>query len=129
MPGAAASLEDLLEIYTRHPTPCTMHHTPYTLHPSPFTLRPTHYTLHSTPYTPHPIPFTLHPAPYTLNQVTQAGHPSTRVLTACFFARNCFLGNLLIQIHFITEVNQRTGPVAWVFDFPFPGSLASTWKR
>ena len=35
--------------------------------------------------------------------------------------------NLLVRIHFVIEMIQRSGLVAWVFDFPFPGSPISTF--
>ena len=41
--------------------------------------------------------------------------------------------NLLVRIHFIIVMIRWTGLAPWVFEFPFPGSLTSTflvlWKR
>ena len=35
--------------------------------------------------------------------------------------------NLLVRIHFIIEMSRWTGLAPWKFEFPFPGSLASTF--
>ena len=31
-----------------------------------------------------------------------------------------FIGDLLVRIHFITELMQRTSLMPWMFDFPLP---------
>ena len=41
--------------------------------------------------------------------------------------REFVIDNLLVRIHFITVMIQRTGLVPWELDFPFPGSLLSTF--
>ena len=41
--------------------------------------------------------------------------------------RKSFLDNLLVQIHFIVEMMRWTGLAPWEFEFPFPGSLISTF--
>jgi len=41
--------------------------------------------------------------------------------------REFFIENLLIRIHFIIEMIRWTGLAPWEFEFPFPGSLTSTF--
>jgi len=41
--------------------------------------------------------------------------------------RECFIDNLLVRIHFIIVMIRWTGLAPWEFEFPFPGSLASTF--
>jgi len=41
--------------------------------------------------------------------------------------REFFIDNLLIRIHFIIVMIRWTGLAPWEFQFPFPGSLASTF--
>ena len=41
--------------------------------------------------------------------------------------REFFLGNLLVRIHCIIVMIWWTGLAPWEFEFPFPGSLASTF--
>ena len=41
--------------------------------------------------------------------------------------REFFVDNLLVQIHFIIVMIRWTGLVPWEFEFPFPGSLTSTF--
>ena len=38
-----------------------------------------------------------------------------------------FIDNLLVRIHFIIVMIRWTGPAPWEFEFPFPGSLTSTF--
>jgi len=38
-----------------------------------------------------------------------------------------FIDNLLVRIHFIIVMIKWTGLVPWEFEFPFPGSLISTF--
>ena len=38
-----------------------------------------------------------------------------------------FIDNLQARIHFIIEMIWWTGLAPWVFEFPFPGSLVSTF--
>ena len=38
------------------------------------------------------------------------------------------IDNLLVRTHFITEMICWTGLAPWEFEFPFPGSLASTFQ-
>ena len=42
-------------------------------------------------------------------------------------ARELFIDNLLVRIHFIIEVIRWTGLAPCEFEFPFPGSLTSTF--
>jgi len=54
------------------------------------------------------------------NQVeTALGFPSRE--------RECFIDNLLVRIHLIIEIIWWTGLAPWEFEFPFPGSLISTF--
>jgi len=39
------------------------------------------------------------------------------------------IDNLLVRIHFIVDMIWWTGLAPWVFEFPFPGSLISTFLR
>jgi len=41
--------------------------------------------------------------------------------------REFFTDNLLVRIHFIIEMIRWTGLAPWEFEFPFPGSLTSTF--
>jgi len=41
--------------------------------------------------------------------------------------REFFIDNLLVRINFIIEMVWWTGLAPWEFDFPFPGSLISTF--
>ena len=38
-----------------------------------------------------------------------------------------FVDNLLVRIHFIIVVIRWSGLAPWEFEFPFPGSLTSTF--
>jgi len=41
--------------------------------------------------------------------------------------REFFIDNLLVRIHFIIVMIKWTGLAPWEFEFPFPGSLTSTF--
>jgi len=41
--------------------------------------------------------------------------------------REFFIDNLLVRIHFILLMIRWTGLAPWEFEFPFPGSLTSTF--
>ena len=41
--------------------------------------------------------------------------------------RELFIDNLLVRIHFIIVMIRWTGLAPWEFEFPFPGSLTSTF--
>ena len=43
--------------------------------------------------------------------------------------REFFIGNLLVRIHVIIVMIRWTGLAPWEFEFPFPGSLISTFLR
>jgi len=43
--------------------------------------------------------------------------------------REFFIDNLLVRIHFIIVMNRWTGLAPWEFEFPFPGSLTSTFLQ
>jgi len=43
--------------------------------------------------------------------------------------REFFIDNLLVRIHFIIVMIWWTGLAPWKFEFPFPGSLTSTFLR
>ena len=46
---------------------------------------------------------------------------------ACHEQREFFIDNLLVRIHFIIVMIRWTGLAPWEFEFPFPGSLTSTF--
>ena len=50
----------------------------------------------------------------------------TRTSKACR-ERDFFVDNLLIRIHFIIIMIRWTGLAPWEFEFPFTGSLTSTF--
>jgi len=60
-----------------------------------------------------------HVQPHVLGQLL---HNRPVLLTE----REFFLDNLLVRIHFIIVMIRWTGLAPWEFEFPFPGSLAST---
>jgi len=41
--------------------------------------------------------------------------------------REFFIDNLLVRIHYIIVIIKWTGLAPWEFEFPFPGSLTSTF--
>ena len=41
--------------------------------------------------------------------------------------REFFTDNLLVRVHFIIVMIRWTGLAPWEFEFPFPGSLTSTF--
>jgi len=41
--------------------------------------------------------------------------------------REFFIDNLLVRFHLITVMIRWTGLAPWEFEFPFPGSLTSTF--
>jgi len=41
--------------------------------------------------------------------------------------REFFIDNLLVRIHFSIVMIRWTGLAQWKFEFPFPGSLTSTF--
>ena len=43
--------------------------------------------------------------------------------------REFFIDNLLVRIHFIIEMFWWTGLAPWEFEFPFSGSLISTFLK
>jgi len=59
------------------------------------------------------------------------GSPSRRahnsIATAPLPEREFFIDNLLVRIHFIIVMIGWTGLAPWKFEFPFPGSLTSTF--
>jgi len=42
--------------------------------------------------------------------------------------REFLIANLLVRIHFIIVMTRWTGLAPWEFEFPFPGSLTSTFR-
>ena len=42
--------------------------------------------------------------------------------------RDFFIDNLLLQIHFVIEMIWWSGLAPWEFEFPFPGSITSTFQ-
>ena len=43
--------------------------------------------------------------------------------------REFFIDNLRVRIHFIIVMIRWTGLAPWGFEFPFPGSLTSTFRH
>ena len=41
--------------------------------------------------------------------------------------REFFIDNLLVRIHYIIVMMKWTGLAPWEYEFPFPGSLTSTF--
>ena len=54
-------------------------------------------------------------------------HLSTKLRNTYQREREFFIDNLLVRIHFIIEIIWWTGLAPWEFEFPFPGSLISTF--
>ena len=79
------------------------------------------FTLQSCIYYQCTAPF---PALYSgFQQIHQPGPP--HALTLC--KTEFFIDNLLVRIHFIIVMIRWTGLLPWEFEFPFPGSLTSTF--
>jgi len=47
--------------------------------------------------------------------------------TRARWEREFFIDNLLVRIHIIIVMIRWTGLAPWEFEFPFPGSLTSTF--
>ena len=62
----------------------------------------------------------LNPRPHTLNHP-----PDTRATSS--LARELFLDNLVVRIHFIVEIIWWTGLALWEVEFPLSSSLVSTF--
>jgi len=60
------------------------------------------------------------------NSVVASGFCKGMVLH-CEREREFFIGNQLVPIHFIIVMIRWTGLAPWEFEFPFPGSLTSTF--
>ena len=45
----------------------------------------------------------------------------------CLRERESVIDSLLVRIHLIIVMIRFTGPTPWEFEFPFPGSLTSTF--
>ena len=83
----------------------------------------------SHPQPPHPHTSNLRPS-----QLKPHSSPLAGVLKRARNAFNWsapetdfFLDNLLVRIHFIVQMIWKTGLGPWEFEFPFPGSLTSTF--
>ena len=50
----------------------------------------------------------------------------TRQVLPALPEREFFVDNLLVRIHFVTEMIWLTDLAPWEFEFPFPGGLIST---
>jgi len=61
--------------------------------------------------------------------VTRVKKKKKKCWPVCFHGREreFFIDNLLVRIHFIIVLIRRTGLAPWEFEFPFPGSLTSTF--
>ena len=49
------------------------------------------------------------------------------IAATCLGEREFFIDNLLVRIHFIIVMIRWTGLSPWQFEFPFSGSLTSTF--
>ena len=63
--------------------------------------------------------------PFTGRTVTDIGTSCT--LQRLLEEREFLIDNLLVRVHFIIVMIRWTGLAAWEFEFPFPGSLTSTF--
>ena len=70
---------------------------------------------------------TINPSPYT-RAGRQGRHQGGHCVCS---ARGGFLlqGEVLVRIHFIIVMIRWTGLAPWEFEFPFPGSLISTFLK
>ena len=71
-------------------------------------------------------------APLAASPVRPPRSESASSATAAWSAapggeRVLFIDNLLVRIHFIVVMIRWTGLAPWEFEFPFPGSLTSTF--
>ena len=71
----------------------------------------------------------MNPRPETRNPVS---HPLLLVLVSLTpllpaSEREFLIDNLLVRVHFMIVVIRWTGLAPWEFEFPFPGSLTSTF--
>ena len=69
------------------------------------------------------------PSRWTYALLTRIGGPIHRVLLLRPrpVEREFFIDNLLVRIHFIVLMIRWTGLAPWEFEFPFPGSLTTTF--
>ena len=56
-----------------------------------------------------------------------AGAVTALSLSIWEMEREFFIDNLLVRIHYIIVMIRWTGLAPWEFEFPFPGSLTSTF--
>ena len=74
-----------------------------------------------------------YPRPYTRSTAVRFVAPVFMlfmmlvVMEAVIPQRETFIDNLLVRIHFIIIMIRWTGLAPWEFEFPFPGSLTSTF--
>ena len=52
---------------------------------------------------------------------------SISILSSPLLQKEFFIDNLLVQIHYIIVMIEWTGLAPWEFEYPFPGSLTSTF--
>jgi len=57
----------------------------------------------------------------------KAGDVNVRDVMYFSQEREFFIDNLLVRIHYIIVMIKWTGLAPWEFEFPFPGSLTSTF--
>ena len=60
----------------------------------------------------------------SLGGAARVVHPSRNLYAT---EREFLIDNLLVRIHFIIAMIKWTGLAPWEFEFPFPGSLTSTF--
>ena len=60
-------------------------------------------------------------------EVVLLHHPPAEGARALPIEREFFIDNLLVRIHFIIVIFRWTGLAPWEFEFPFPGSLTTSF--
>ena len=113
------------------PCPAHMHLFPIHMHPCPIHMHP--YPTHM-----HPCPIRMRPCPTHILKANTA--PSRDSTSKCpppaetadargipLPERESFIENMLIRIHCIILMMRWTGLALCEFEFPFPGSLTSTF--
>jgi len=64
-----------------------------------------------------------------LPSATATAEPPRSTPTCACPEKEFFNDNLLVRIHFIIVMIRWTGLAPWEFEFPFPGSLISSFLR
>ena len=67
------------------------------------------------------------PCPARMDREIRFELSDVEKVTSPMLERKFFIGNLLVRIHFIIVMIRWTGLAPWELEFPFPGSLISTF--